>query len=105
MNRRQWLSLGTGLSLHAWQEAPPYPGVPYRNYAHCLPAYLRELAVAAYRRRNEELAKLTTPDAFQIREANDQKQRDECKRDQYVQDRDLFKIDQRANYDADQNQP
>ena len=67
MNRRQWLSLGTGLSLHAWQEAPPYPGVPYRNYAHCLPAYLRELAVAAYRRRNEELAKLTTPDAFHER--------------------------------------
>jgi len=64
MNRRQWLSLGTGLSLQAWQDTPPYPGVPYRNYAHCLPAYLRELALAAYKRRNDDLAKLTTPDAI-----------------------------------------
>ena len=63
MNRRQWLSLGTGVSLQAWQEIPPYPGAPYRNYAHCLPAYLRELALAAYKRRNEDLAKLTTPEA------------------------------------------
>ena len=63
MNRRQWLSLGTGVSLQAWQEIPPYPGVAYRNYAHCLPAYLRELALAAYKRRNEDLAKLTTPEA------------------------------------------
>jgi dienelactone hydrolase len=63
MNRRQWLSLGTGLSLQAWQETPPYPGAPYRNYAHCLPAYLRELALAAYKRRNDDIAKLTTPEA------------------------------------------
>jgi len=67
MNRRQWLSLGTSLSLRAWQDAPAYPGVPYRNYAHCLPAYLRELALAAYRRRNEELAKLTNPEAVNER--------------------------------------
>jgi len=63
MNRRQWLSLGTGVSLQAWQDTPPYPGVPYRNYAHCLPAYLRELALAAYKRRNDDLAKIATPDA------------------------------------------
>jgi len=67
MNRREWLrlggALGPGLSLGAWQALPPYPGVAYRNYAHCLPAYLRELAVAAYKRRNEDLAKVTTPEA------------------------------------------
>ncbi|MBL8241425.1 MAG: acetylxylan esterase [Bryobacterales bacterium] len=64
MNRRQWLRLGTalgpGLSLHAWQETPPYPGVAYRNYAHCLPAYLREIAVAAHKRRSDDLAKITS---------------------------------------------
>ncbi len=49
--------------MHGWQEVPPYPGVLYRNYAHCLPAYLRELAVTAYQRRNEELAKVTTPES------------------------------------------
>jgi cephalosporin-C deacetylase-like acetyl esterase len=49
--------------LNAWQDPAPYPGVAYRNYAHCLPAYLRELALAAYKRRNDDLAKLTTPEA------------------------------------------
>lgn len=67
MNRRHWLRLGTaagaGNLLNAWQEAPPYPGVAYRQYAHCLPAYLRELALAAYKRRNDDLAKVTTPEA------------------------------------------
>ncbi|HEU0121630.1 MAG TPA: acetylxylan esterase [Bryobacteraceae bacterium] len=68
MNRRQWLRLGSAASiashhLQGWQEAPPYPGVSYRQYAHCLPAYLRELALAAYKRRNDDLAKVTTPEA------------------------------------------
>ena len=67
MNRRQWLRL-TGAAvtaagnLPAWQETPPYPGVAYRQYAHCLPAYLRDLALAAHKRRNDDLAKLTTPE-------------------------------------------
>lgn len=71
MNRRQWLRLGTalgsGLSIQAWQDTPPYPGVAYRNYAHCLPAYLRELALAAHKRRDDDLAKLTTPEAMNER--------------------------------------
>lgn len=49
--------------MHAWQETPPYPGTAYRQYAQCLPAYLRELALAAYKRRNEDLAKITTAEA------------------------------------------
>ncbi|MBI2685444.1 MAG: acetylxylan esterase [Acidobacteria bacterium] len=60
MNRRQWLQLVSAAATA--QEAPPYPGIPYRQYAHCLPAYLKELALGAYRRRNDDLAKLTTPD-------------------------------------------
>lgn len=69
MNRRHWLRLSSAAvaaagTLPAWQETPPYPGVAYRQYAHCLPAYLRELALAAYKRRNDDLAKLTTPEAI-----------------------------------------
>jgi dienelactone hydrolase len=45
-----------------------YPGVAYREYSRCLPNYLRSLAAAAYRRRNAELAKLTTPAAIHTRQ-------------------------------------
>jgi dienelactone hydrolase len=46
-----------------------FPGVVYRNYARCLPDYLRGLAARAYQMRNAELAKLTTPEAVRKRQA------------------------------------
>jgi dienelactone hydrolase len=68
MIRRNWLRLAATAAaqpaLRAWQQAPPpYPGTSYRQYAHCLPAYLRELALAAYQRRNADLARITTASA------------------------------------------
>ena len=99
MNRRQWLRLGsaaasaTGIT-HAWQETPPYPGAPYRTYAHCLPAYLRELALAAYKRRNDDLAKLTTPES--VAEATlltwHRKQGEMVKRDENLVDIETDKV-------------
>jgi dienelactone hydrolase len=46
-----------------------YPGVAYREYARCLPDYLRGLAARAYELRNREIAKLTTPEAVRRRQA------------------------------------
>src|SRR5262245_61307976 len=40
----------------------------YRDYARCLPDYLSDLADAAYKRRNSEIAKLTTPAAIKSRQ-------------------------------------
>jgi dienelactone hydrolase len=40
----------------------------YRDYSRCLPDYLRALAQDAYSRRNEAIAKLTTPAAIQSRQ-------------------------------------
>ena len=40
----------------------------YREYARCLPDFLRGVADDAYRRRNSELAKLTTPGAVRARQ-------------------------------------
>lgn len=40
----------------------------YREYARCLPDFLRDLADQAYRTRNREIAKLTTPAAIQARQ-------------------------------------
>jgi dienelactone hydrolase len=41
----------------------------YREYSRCLPDFLRDLAERAYRQRNAELAKLTTPGAVRARQA------------------------------------
>lgn len=60
MTRRTLLSLPAGLAAEAPAEQPAYPGVSYRDYSRCLPDYLRRLAAAAYRRRNEALQKVTT---------------------------------------------
>ena len=46
-----------------------FPGVSYRDYSRCLPDYLTDLAGNAYRARNRDLAKLTTPDAIRKRQA------------------------------------
>ena len=55
MTRRQLLA--TSLALPALRGE-----VRYREYARCLPDYLTSLATDAYQRRNERLAKLSTPE-------------------------------------------
>ena len=40
------------------------PSVRYRDYARCLPDYLRAQAERAYSRRNSAIAKLTTEAAI-----------------------------------------
>jgi dienelactone hydrolase len=40
----------------------------YRDYSHCLPDFMRDLAEGAYRHRNAEIAKLTTPGAIRARQ-------------------------------------
>jgi cephalosporin-C deacetylase-like acetyl esterase len=56
MTRRQLL--GTPLLLPALRAQ-----IRYREYARCLPDYMTALAADAYKRRNDRLAKLTTPAA------------------------------------------
>ena len=46
-----------------------FPGVAFRDYARCLPDYLRGLANRAYQARNAALAALTTPEAVRRRQA------------------------------------
>lgn len=43
--------------------ATSYPGVTYRDYSHCLPDFLDELAARAYEARNQKIVALTTPAA------------------------------------------
>jgi cephalosporin-C deacetylase-like acetyl esterase len=45
-----------------------YPGVAYREYARCLPDYLRGLAEDAYQLRNAALAKLSSPELVRERQ-------------------------------------
>ena len=40
----------------------------YRDYSHCLPDYLRDLAEKAYQSRNRAIARLTTPAAIRERQ-------------------------------------
>src|SRR3954447_21029627 len=47
-----------GVAAHAAER------IAYREYARCLPDYLASLAADAYRRRNDHIAKLTTPAAI-----------------------------------------
>ncbi len=47
----------------------PFPGVQYRNYARCLPDYLRGLASSAYKKREAALARITSPLAARERQA------------------------------------
>lgn len=48
--------------------APEGPSVRYRDYSRCLPDYIRMQAERAYRLRNAEIAKLTTPEAIRERQ-------------------------------------
>ena len=77
MTRRQLLSLsaaGAFLARPAHSQRDTangnaaFPGVAYRNYPRCLPDYLRDLAGESYRRRNNALARLTTPEAIRARQ-------------------------------------
>ncbi len=40
--------------------AGQFPGVVYKNYAQCLPNYLRSLAVSAHNNRNTDLARIVS---------------------------------------------
>src|SRR5215468_9334947 len=68
--RREFLAMAaTGALLkqaEAAQTADP-KGL-YRDYARCLPDFLTDLAEAAYRLRNAEIARLTTPEAIKVRQ-------------------------------------
>lgn len=55
------------LRIQAFSETP-YPGTAYREYPRCLPDYVTELAERAYRKRNAEIARLTTPEAIHARQ-------------------------------------
>src|SRR5450759_770588 len=65
MTRRNLMWLAAARSL----AQTGFPGVAYRDYARCLPDYLRDQAAGAYQARNAELAKLTTAEAVRRRQA------------------------------------
>jgi dienelactone hydrolase len=70
MTRRQLLALpaaGVVLRRPAVSQRA-FPGVAYRDYPRCLPDYLRELARQAYQRRNDEIARLKTPELIAARQ-------------------------------------
>ena len=67
MTRRHLIGLAAAAS-RAYPQSE-FPGVPYRDYARCLPDYLRDQAAQAYQTRNAELAKLTTADLVRQRQA------------------------------------
>jgi len=60
VTRRELFALPAALTA-AGQST--FPGVAYRDYARCLPDYLRSLGRRAYQARNAELAKLTTAES------------------------------------------
>jgi len=47
---------------------PAFPGVAYREYARCLPEFLRDQAARAYQERNREIARLTSVEAIRQRQ-------------------------------------
>ena len=58
------------MALAGWPAAAQsgFPGVAYREYARCLPDFLRDLASRAYQERNREIAKLTSAEAIRERQ-------------------------------------
>src|SRR5689334_18821283 len=70
MTRRQLLSLPAASALLRLPASSQktFPGVAYRDYPRCLPDYLRDLADQAYKLRNREIARLTTPEAIHARQ-------------------------------------
>ena len=71
LTRREALALSV-LALSRVQAqssgGPGYPSLAYRDYSRCWPDFLRELAKAAYDRRNRDLAKLTSREAILARQ-------------------------------------
>src|SRR5690242_5976120 len=70
MTRRQFFALpaAAGVLRLPVLSQKSFPGVAYRDYPHCLPDFLRDLAQQAYERRNREIARLTTPQAIHARQ-------------------------------------
>jgi len=68
LTRRTLLELAGASTLGRLARAQSGPSVLYRDYSRCLPDYLRALAESAYRRRNDEIAKLTSPGAIRDRQ-------------------------------------
>ena len=68
--RREFLALaaaGALLKRSAMAQTTDPKGL-YRDYARCLPEFLSDLAEAAYKLRNAEIAKLTTSAAVRVRQ-------------------------------------
>lgn len=70
MTRRELLSLPAAVTLARMpaKAQSGFPGVAYREYARCLPDFLRDAAARAYQARNREIATLTSPDAIRRRQ-------------------------------------
>ena len=67
--RREVLALAScGAALRAALAQSQSPVKIYRDYSRCLPDFLRDLADRAYRARNQEIAKLTSPAAARARQ-------------------------------------
>ena len=67
--RREFFALAAcGAALRAADAQSQNPIKVYREYARCLPDFLRDLADRAYRVRNAELAKLTSSAAVRARQ-------------------------------------
>src|SRR5262245_36851208 len=69
-NRREFLALS---AIGSWMGSGVFaqtgqPKALYRDYSRCLPDYLRDLAEAAYQKRNAAIAQLTTPGAIAERQ-------------------------------------
>src|SRR4051812_17238662 len=68
--RREFLALtaaGALLKQSAGAQTTDPRGL-YRDYARCLPDFLSDLAEAAYKLRNTEIARLTTSAAIRVRQ-------------------------------------
>lgn len=62
------LSLLAAAARPATPQGPSLPGPLYREYARCLPDYLRLLAQESYTNRNRALAAITTPEDVRRRQ-------------------------------------
>jgi dienelactone hydrolase len=60
----QYALAGGAMAAAARAQAPTPPWAPFREYAGCLPDYLRTLAADAYARRKARIAALNTPAAI-----------------------------------------
>ncbi len=70
MTRRDLLSASAAFAVSRTLDAADakFPGTAYRDYARCLPDFLRALSQDAYNRRNREIEKLTSIEAIRQRQ-------------------------------------